>query len=208
MNLHERIARSVDLSGLSQNDIARQLETTQDNVSNWVRGVVKNPKIEVLTKLAEICNVDLKWLITGKGEMIKSEPIKYGSNDLTLIPILGRIPAGFPVYSEEIRDGHVPYMRDKVPKNAFALKVDGDSMEPELEDGNIVICIPKSYDELQGKGEIVALRMHTETTIKRFIKCKNQVVLSSINTKYQPIVIKPEEISFLAKVISKIKNYK
>jgi SOS-response transcriptional repressor LexA len=63
-------------------------------------------------------------------------------------------------------------------------------------------------EELPGKGEIVAVRLHNDTTTKRFIKHKNQVILTSINTKYAPIVKKPEEIGSLAKVVCKIKKYK
>jgi repressor LexA len=209
MSLSERVARSLDLSKLSQVDVSRLIGVPQQSISNILRGVVKNPKIEVLIKLAEICKVDLKWLMTGKGEMIKSESIKYGAEDLILIPILGSIPAGMPVYAaEEVREGTVPYMKKEISNNAFALKVTGDSMEPELEAGEIVVCEPKSYNELPGKGEIVAVRLQNDTAIKRFLKCKNQVVLISINTKYPPFVKKPEEISFLAKVVGKVKKYK
>lgn len=209
MNLNERIARSIDLSGFSQTELAKMLNVTQDVLSNWVRGVVKNPKIDVLIKLAEICKVDPAWLILGKGEMVKSEPVKCGAEDLTLVPILGFIPAGMPVYAaDKVREGTVPYLKKEISKDAFALKVYGDSMEPELEDGNIVICVPKSLEELPGKGEIVAVRIHTDTTIKQLLKCKREVILSPINTKYSPIVKKPEEISFLAKVVCKIKKYK
>jgi repressor LexA len=209
MNLFERMRRAIDFIDVSQKKIAEQLNTSPQELSTILGGGVKNPKIEMLIKLAEICNVDLKWLMTGKGEMIKSESIKYGAEDLILIPILGSIPAGMPVYAaEEVREGTVPYMKKEISNNAFALKVTGDSMEPELEAGEIVVCEPKSYNELPGKGEIVAVRLQNDTAIKRFLKCKNQVVLTSINIKYPPFVKKPEEISFLAKVVGKIKKYK
>jgi repressor LexA len=209
MNLNERIARSIEKSGLRKIEIAKLLNLKPTDISYMIGGDAKNPKIEVLIKLAEITKVDLKWLITGKGEMMKSETIKYGAEDLTLIPILGSIPAGMPVYAaEEVREGTVPYLKKEISNNAFALIVTGESMEPELEAGEIVVCEPKSYNELPGKGEIVAVRLQNDTAIKRFLKCKNQVILTSINTKYPPFVKKPEEISFLAKVVGKIKKYK
>jgi SOS-response transcriptional repressor LexA len=209
MSINERIAQSIEKSGLRKIDVAKSLNLKPTDISYMIGGSAKNPKVEVLIKLAEICKVDLKWLITGKGEMEKSEPIKLKEEDLTLIPILGYIPAGMPVYAaEEVREGTVPYLKKEISKDAFALKVYGDSMEPELEENDIVVCIPKSLEELPGKGEIVAVRIHTETAIKRFLKCNNQVILTSINSKYAPIVIKPEEIGFLAKVVCKIKKYK
>ena len=209
MNLSERVAQSLDFTGLSQVEIAKITGLHQQNISDIVRGTVKNPKIETLIKIAEICNIDLKWLITGKGEMIKSEPVKLDVKDFTLIDILGNVPAGMPVYAaEEVREGTVPYMKKNISSNAFALKVYGDSMEPELEEDDIVVCVPKSLIELPGKGEIVAVRLHTETVIKCLHKHKKAVVLTPINPKCSPIIIKPEEIGSLAKVVCKIKKYK
>ena len=208
MNLNERIARSIDFINLSQTEVAMQLGVTQQDISNWRRGIVKNPKIEVLIKLAEICNVDLKWFITGKGEMEKIEPIKYGAEDLTLIPILGNIPAGFPVYAEEVRDGHVPYMKKEIPNDAFALKVIGDSMEPELEENDIVICYLTQLDNLKGNGEIVAVRYGSDSVVKCLYIDKDRIILSSLNPKYKPIIVKFHDIDIIAKVLSKIKKYK
>jgi len=208
MNLSERIARSLDFSNVTQEEVARVLKVRQPYVSDIVRGVVKNPKIEVLIKLAEICKVDLKWLITGKGEMVKSEPIKYKADDLILIPILGQIPAGFPVYAEEVRDGHVPYMKRDTPKDAFALNVTGDSMEPELEENDIVVCYLTQLDHLKGDGEIVAVRIGTDSVIKCLYKEREKIVLASINPKYRPIITKCADVDVIAKVLSKIKKYK
>jgi repressor LexA len=209
MKLRERIAGSISKSGLSQSELADKIGLLQKNISDMVRGSTKNPKIDVLIKLAEICEVDLKWLLTGKGEMMKSEPIKIKQEDLTLIPILGNIPAGLPSDAEEVRDGHVPYMTKETPNGAFALKVVGDSMEPELMKNDIVICYSTQLINLKGNGEIVAVRYRgSESVIKCLYIEKERIILTPFNPKYKPIIVKCDDIDVIAKVLSKIKKYK
>uniref|UniRef100_A0A7C6E9B4 Helix-turn-helix domain-containing protein n=1 Tax=candidate division WOR-3 bacterium TaxID=2052148 RepID=A0A7C6E9B4_UNCW3 len=208
IELNKRIAKAIEYSGLKQKEIAEKVGLTTSEMSNIVKGVVKNPKLKVLVELAKICKVDLRWLITGEGEMIKQEPIKYGAEDLVMVPIYGRIPAGKLTHIEEIYEGQIPVLKKDVPPEAFALKVIGNSMAPELEESDIVVIVPTQLENLKGKGEIVALRIHTDTTIKCLHILKDKIILSSINRAYPPIVVTPDEIDAIFKVILKIKKYK
>lgn len=208
MELKERITRILDLSGLKRKEVARQLNIQPQDVSNMAGGWTKNPKIDILMKLAKICKVDAGWLITGHGTMIKEEPIKYGANDLTLVPILGSIPAGIPLYAEEVRDGKIPYLKKDLPSDAFALNVTGDSMLPELEENDIVVCYLTRLNELKGNGEIVAVRIGTDSMIKCLYKERDKIILTAFNPKYRPMIVKLIDIDVIAKVLCKIKKYK
>lgn len=208
MELKERILKAIEYSNLTQSQVEKALNLRQHSISEMVRGVVKNPKLRVLVELAKITKVDLRWLVTGEGRMVEQEPIRYKEEDLVMVPILGRIPAGNPSYAEEVRDGSVPALKSDVPEDAFALKVDGESMVPELENGDIVIVVPVQLEELRGKGEMVAVRIHTDTLIKRFYKNEKEIRLVSTNPNYQSKFINPCDIGFLGRVIMKIKKYK
>lgn len=81
-------------------------------------------------------------------------------------------------------------------KKAFAIQVEGDSMEPEIKDGSIVIVEPEktSWDEIKDK--IAVIRYNDEIYVKR-IRLNNDgrvILLESINPKYNNITILSEDI--------------
>ena len=104
-----------------------------------------------------------------------------------LIPIIGRVAAGMPLYAQQEWAGHVCV--DKTiyrGDNLFALHVQGDSMEKVgILDGDLAICEPRQFAE---NGEIVvALIGNEEATIKRFFYRGDHIELVPENDKYKPM---------------------
>lgn len=74
-----------------------------------------------------------------------------------------------------------------VPKGtSFAIRIDGDSMEPTIPDGAYVFV--KQQPEVRNN-EIGVFMLYDEATCKRYYKDKNGVKLLSDNPKYDPITI-------------------
>lgn len=72
-------------------------------------------------------------------------------------------------------------------EDAFLVRADGDSMEPEIHDGDLVICKSQKYAD---DGDIVICAYNELAMIKRLRKLeKKQAVLESINPEYKPIII-------------------
>lgn len=88
----------------------------------------------------------------------------------------------------DLMDVHVPYEDIKVENLAadFAIKVSGDSMEPKIANGSIVLV--KQTEVLQD-GDIGAFFYDGEVYCKILRKKETGVVLESINAKYKPINI-------------------
>ena len=63
-----RLGKLIDDLNISQNEFARQIDSTSAFVSNMIRGKSK-PGLDFLQKIAECYNVSLDWLILGKGSM-------------------------------------------------------------------------------------------------------------------------------------------
>ncbi|MFA7074906.1 MAG: helix-turn-helix domain-containing protein [Endomicrobiaceae bacterium] len=57
---------------LSQIDFAKKLETNQSTISRYEKNE-NNPSSEILEKLSENCNVNINWILTGKGEMFQTD---------------------------------------------------------------------------------------------------------------------------------------
>ena len=107
------------------------------------------------------------------------------------IPLLGTIACGVPILAEENLDGEVP-LPDFIHAD-FALRCKGDSMvDARILDGDIVY-IRKQPDV--DNGEIAAVLIGDEATLKRVYKYPGQVVLQSANPKYAPMIYAGESIN-------------
>lgn len=67
---------------LNQEELANKLEIPYQTISKYERGENK-PSADVLTKLGEKCNLNIDWLLTGRGEMF----INNESNNITTIEL-------------------------------------------------------------------------------------------------------------------------
>jgi len=100
------------------------------------------------------------------------------------VPLLGTIAAGTPIYAEENFDGYRESTEDVHAD--FCLKIKGDSMiGARINDGDIVF-IRKQPDVKNG--EIAAVLIDGEATLKRVYKKNGSLVLQAENPKYAPIV--------------------
>ncbi len=104
------------------------------------------------------------------------------------VPLLGTIAAGVPIYADENFDGYRECTEDIDAD--FCLKIQGDSMiGARINDGDIVF-IKKQPDV--DNGEIAAVLIEDEATLKRVYKEKGSLILQAENPKYAPIVCTAE----------------
>lgn len=120
------------------------------------------------------------------------------------IPVLGRVAGGVPIEQiEDIED----YEDIKAPvdskKDYFALRVRGDSMQPLILDGSVVIVRKQSDAET---GDIVIATVNgDDATCKRLKKYAAGIMLVSINPAYDPIVLNKDDINNeLVRILGKV----
>ena len=114
-------------------------------------------------------------------------------NDYAEIPLFSSVAAGAGSIVDEIPESYI-----KLPlkyKNLRAAFIHGDSMEPTLNDGGIVIFDPTKNENLKD-GDIGIFFLNGDYFVKRFYRTKSEVVLQSDNHVYLPIVVKPQEDDF------------
>ena len=106
------------------------------------------------------------------------------------LPVLGKISAGQPTFSETNPIGEVTWKTVSHQKHSseyFALQVTGDSMmEDGIFDGNFIVV--KNGTDFSN-GDIVIAYVNEEPTVKRIYRRGNQVVLQPANSAYDPIEI-------------------
>lgn len=108
-------------------------------------------------------------------------------SDVVKLPVLGFIPAGGPVLSEEYVERFMDVGHD-LAKNAedyFILTVTGNSMiDAGIFEGDLVIVDIKSQPK---NGDIVVALVDNSNTLKRFIKEGNNIYLKAENKSYKDI---------------------
>ena len=118
------------------------------------------------------------------------------------LPILGRIAAGKPILAEENIEGRVD-LKDILTGDEghfFFLRVKGDSMiERGINPGDLVLI--RQQPTVQS-GEIAAVRIETEATLKVFRVKERKIFLEPANKKYKPIYLdKSKDIQILGKAL-------
>ncbi|MDO4720444.1 MAG: S24 family peptidase [Peptostreptococcaceae bacterium] len=133
---------------------------------------------------------------SNKEESDRCEEINSYEDEYTELPMKGYVAAGelIDLPDEYSMTDIVSLPKNKASEQAdFALKVKGDSMEPLIEDGEIVLVKmqPDSYN-----GQIVVASIDNTATLKKIYRYPDRIELHSINPKYPPIKISSEFIDF------------
>jgi len=125
------------------------------------------------------------------------------------VPILGRIAAGMPLWSEENREGTLPLAPDWLGASGdelFSLRVHGESMiNAHIVDGDHVVVRRQDH---AAPGEIVVALVDGEATVKRLERRGDVVVLKPEHPTLPPIVIQPgeKEMRILGKVVGLVRG--
>ena len=105
------------------------------------------------------------------------------------VPLLGRIACGEPILAEESFECYVE-VGTRI-RCDFCLRAHGDSMvNARIHDGDIVFIRQQENVE---NGEIAAVLIDDEATLKRVFDSADRVILQAENPKYEPLVYVGEE---------------
>lgn len=106
-----------------------------------------------------------------------------------LLHIAGTVSAGTGEYLPDDDTGDDIPFSGPVPDYDFALRVNGDSMEPMFEDGQIIF-VKKCDDCDIHSGQVVIADLNGDAYVKKIDIQPDGVRLISLNPKYKPILVK------------------
>lgn len=110
--------------------------------------------------------------------------------EMAMVPLVGTIACGTPILAEQNVEARIG-----VPaawRADFALTCKGDSMAPRYLDGDIV-CI-RCQPQVEN-GQIAAVLIGDEATLKRFYQNGDTVTLQAENPAYSPLVYRGAELN-------------
>lgn len=214
-NILEIIDRVKKIKGVHDDDeVAAALEMSKGNLSNY-----KTRRAVPYESLSRFCvreAISLDWLLTGYGPMMRElktevtaeEIAQYGPGAFVFIPhVSGEISAGGGLIADNTIEMRIAFRRDWIerkgdPQNMSLIRVSGDSMEPTLISGDLVL-IDHNRNFIDPQGGIYAIAAGNIIMIKRlqvnFLTSKIRVI--SDNLKYESAEVEQEKIRVNGKVI-------
>ncbi len=177
----------------------------KSTVRKWETGDIENMKRDKIVKLAKALRVSPSYIMGIEEEQPQLEtlPVKK-------IPVVSKISAGLPIYSEENLIDYIYFATNKLNSNKeeFGLKVSGDSMDKIFQDGDIVVVEKDSIVE-NGQLGVVMINGYN-ATVKRIRYNGDQVILipESNNTNHYPQVYgKDDEVKIIGRVVASQKLF-
>lgn len=193
----QNIQRLMNKHGKDRSDICRDLGFKYTTFTDWVNAKTY-PRIDKIELMANYFHVS-------KSELVESHNDNQQAHAV-VIPVLGRVAAGIPLTAAEyiIDTEEIPQAM-AADGEYFGLQVKGDSMEPRIKNGDVVI-VRKQSDADDGD-LVIALINGDDAVVKRLKKYKDGIGLISSNPTYDPLYFSNEEIeSKPVEIIGKVKE--
>lgn len=175
--------------GMTMLKVAQAVGVSEATVSRWESGDIANMRRDKIAKLASALQLRPS-VVMG----ITDEPSEKRS--AVKIPVLGFVRAGYPMDAvENILD--YEEISEEMARSGefFALQIKGDSMEPKISNGDVVIVRKQSTVE---NGEVAVVLINgNDAAVKKFFKTETGVNLISTNPNYEPFFFSPKEVDSL-----------
>lgn len=181
--------------GLTQAELAQKLHVHQTAVSQWEKGRTV-PDIEQIKELSNIFEVPLECiadvqtvqLFENKGTIYQKGGIK--------IPVLGNVAAGIPLEAiTDIEDYEEISESMAAGGEYVALRIHGDSMEPRMQEGDVVIV--RVQETIESGDTAIVMINDDEATCKRVKITLDGIILISNNPDYEPMFYSVRQVEKL-----------
>jgi len=216
----------ISENNLSNNKLAKILELSVSTIDNYRRGI-KMPKFETLTYFQNHYRISIDWIMDGEGEPFFGARAKYPEicgPEAPMPPsfpappcnppeafvfvrqMTGSISAGGGTVPEDTADMCVAFRKDWMqrkgsPDKMSLIKVSGDSMEPTLLSGDLVL-VDHGRNSIASQGGIYAISIDDEIMIKRVQPSfPDKLLIISDNKQYAPYKMSTANVRVNGKVI-------
>lgn len=194
-------------NNMSQEELARKVgyvssssRTTINKIESGQRSITST----TLKKFADVLGVDVTYFFDV--EIEPKHPILISDHAKNTIPLIGEIACGSPILAED----NIVEMLPPLPGVTadMALMCDGDSMQDAgIFNGDI------AYIKLQpvvSNGEICAVRIGDEATLKRYSFDGTRMILHPENKKYPDMIYQGTDLAdvkILGKLVGVVRRF-
>lgn len=182
---------------MPQASFAKALGINPNTLRSYERGLAI-PNQEVLARLCVKFSVNPAWLLLGDESPMENIPqenlVVENDDDIIKIPMVKAVlsagSGSLQTNGESERE--YAFRRDFIkrkgnPKNMVLMRVHGDSMQPEIMDGDVVLLDQSKRTVVPGR--IFAVGFEEAIYLKRIDLLPGQAILKSINPAYPPVTL-------------------
>lgn len=197
--MNKEIGKRIEMrrkeKGLTLKELAEIVGVASSTILRYENGEIKKIKLPVIESIAKALGVDPAWLVLKSNNPDIYIPKK---EETSRIPLIGTIAAGTPILAEENIEDY--FNIDTKIKADFALKVKGDSMiGAGIFPGDIVFIHQQCEIE---NGEIGAILIENEATLKKFYKEDGTIILQAENDNYKPLIYTNGNVRVMGKLVA------
>ncbi len=180
-----RIKQLRQSKSITQKELSEMLYKSESTVRMWELGK-SEPDLEMLKKIANFFNVSVDYLLNDG--LVTKRGVK--------IPVFGNVAAGIPIDAITDIEDYEEITEELAASGEYvALKIKGDSMEPKMSQGDVVIVRVQPTIE---SGEIAIVLINGDNaTCKKVKKTEEGIMLISLNSAYEPMFYSNKQIEEL-----------
>ena len=222
MNIGTKITEARKYAGLTQEQLADKVGTTGRSIRNYETDA-RNITVELLQKISDVCNVSFAYFVTMSESLSPKNLSLSKSLSVTKSSISHEVvneiqqrntvkvnyypnilaSAGFGVFNHdekakviEMEEGFLMALGLKSFKHLELIGVYGDSMEPFISNGELIIL---QRDVEARNSDIVVANIGGDIYVKKLQRdpLKKWLKLTSLNAMYPDIELKEDEIKHL-----------
>ena len=198
----QRLRAGLDARQMTQAELSSRSKISKSSISHYLKGDWEG-KQDAVYSIAQVLNVSEAWLMGYDVPMdaehaTPSQPAQKATippgfepmPEMDMVPLVGRIACGTPITAEQNVERIVC-----VPskwRSTFTLTCKGDSMEPRIHDGDLVAIRKQPEGE---NGEIAAVRIGEEATLKHVYLHENFIELRPENPAFNSIILSREDMN-------------
>ena len=189
---------------LTLEQVAQQVGVGRSTVRKWETGMIANMRRDKIERLARALHTTPGYLMgwednESASQVLPSNLIPFP--EMRKVPLIGAIACGSPILADEHIEDYVD-----IPKHItadFALTCRGDSMiNARIFDGDIVYI---RQQETVDNGQIAAVLIDGEATLKRVMLYEDHIVLEPENPHFRPLTYWTEDmnsVSIIGKAVA------
>lgn len=156
MSFAENLKKLMKNNKITAAEISEKIGLSRGTVTHWSNGVRFPGDEDTIKELAKILRVSVDDLFTDEDR----KPVAK-------IPIIGEASCGSAITSSFQETGRTCYYRgDFFHPDLYCVLASGDSMAPEIEDGDEIVCDPRVQPS---HGDLVHYSIHGESAVKVYV---------------------------------------
>lgn len=201
MTLGEKVKLKREELNLSQEELAEKMNYKSKTSIHKIEVGITDLPLSKVKELADVLKTTPAYLMGWEEEKEEKSNLNIDTinTDYIMIPLYESISAGYGASNSEFIEMIPVFGLKKNGTTYFAVKVEGDSMEPKIPNGSTIII--KKDIQIEN-GEIGAFNLNDENFVKQKKVVKDRLILHSFNLAYDDkLVNEYDEFKEYGKVV-------